>query len=126
MCERMRVRALPTAVFGRASEVAQLGDLVRAAVAGHGGAALVEGEPGIGKTTLLDVVAAEAERLGVRVLRGAATELAYRLPFAAIRSCLATSAQAGDQGVTRLAMLLEDGGRTLAAAGAADREFAVT
>jgi len=121
----MRMSGLSAAVFGRVDEVERLRDLVRGAMSGRGAAVLVEGEPGIGKTTLLNAVAAESERLGARVLRGAATEPECRLPFAAIGSCLAASVRAGDPQSARVAALLTGEGRTLAAAGAADREFVV-
>jgi DNA-binding CsgD family transcriptional regulator len=124
--ERIRVSGLSGPVVGRADEVQRLRTLVKVAVSGHGAAALIEGEPGIGKTTLLDSVAAEADRLGARVLRGAATEPEYRVPFSAIGSCLAAPARAGDPAAVRLAALLRGEDRTLAAAGAADREFVVT
>src|SRR6266545_3904886 len=121
----MRMSGLSAAVFGRVDEVERLRDLVRGAMSGRGAAVLVEGEPGIGKTTLLNALAAESERLGARVLRGAATEPECRLPFAAIGSCLAASVRAGDPQSARVAALLTGEGRTLAAAGAADREFVV-
>ena len=113
-------------VVGRADEVHRLRSLVHVAVSGHGAAALIEGEPGIGKTTLLDTTVAEAARAGARVLRGTATEPEYRVPFAAIGSCLAGQVRAGDPAAVRLAALLRGEDRTLAAAGAADREFVVT
>src|SRR5256885_9380531 len=124
--ERIQVSGLSGPVVGRVDEVQRLRTLVKVGVSGHGAAALIEGEPGIGKTTLLDAAAAEADRLGARVLRGAATEPEYRVPFAAIGSCLAASARAGDPAAVRLAALLRGEDRTLAATGAADREFVVT
>src|SRR5262245_62109795 len=117
--ERIRVSGVSGRVVGRVDEVQRLRTLVRVAASGHGAAALLEGEPGIGKTTLLDAVAAEAGRLGARVLRGTATEPEYRVPFAAIGSCLAQPARAGDPAAVRLAALLRGEDRTLAAAGAA-------
>src|SRR6266545_4666555 len=66
------------AVVGRGDEVGRLLELVGGAGAGNGAAVLIQGEPGIGKTTLLDVVTAEARRLGVRVLRGAGEGRARR------------------------------------------------
>src|SRR5256885_12037762 len=110
--ERIQVSGLSGPVVGRVDEVQRLRTLVKVAVSGHGAAALIEGEPGIGKTTLLDAAAAEADRLGARVLRGAATEPEYRVPFAAIGSCLAASARAGDPAAVRLGPPLGGGGRT--------------
>ncbi len=60
----------PTAGVGRRSERAALSDLVDRATAGHAGAALLVGEPGIGKSWLLDRVAAYAAERGFAVGRG--------------------------------------------------------
>lgn len=116
---------LSAAVVGRGDEVERLLELVGRAVSGHGAAVLVEGEPGIGKTTLLDVVTAEATRLGVRVLRGAGDEREQRLPFATIGSCLGLRSHPDEAGPAEVAALLHGEGGSLAAAGASDREFVV-
>jgi DNA-binding CsgD family transcriptional regulator/tetratricopeptide (TPR) repeat protein len=118
-----------SAVVGRGGEVERLLGLVRRAVSGRGGAVLVEGEPGIGKTTLLDLVTAEATHLGARVLRGAGDYREQRMPFATIGSCLGLRGDgdgAGDPGLAEVAALLRGEGGTRAAAGASDREFVVT
>ena len=39
-----------------------------------GGGLVIAGEPGVGKTTLLEAVAMEAEAAGIRVLRSAGVE----------------------------------------------------
>jgi DNA-binding SARP family transcriptional activator len=59
---------------GRAGEIALLLRAVRSAVAGETGVVIVEGEPGVGKTSLLEEVAAEAERRGVLVVWGVCLE----------------------------------------------------
>jgi DNA-binding CsgD family transcriptional regulator len=84
-------------VEGRGDEVERLSRLVRGAVAGRGATVLVEGEPGSGKTALLDVMCAEATRLGVRVLRGAGHERVPPEPFTAIRSCVGPGVPRSDQ-----------------------------
>lgn len=65
-------------VRGRDRELASLTRLLDAAVQGRGGAAVVCGAPGTGKTTLLDALARRAD--GFRVLRaeGTAAESAVR------------------------------------------------
>src|SRR5437868_1189818 len=59
----------------REAEAAALAGLVRAAAAGDGGAVLIEGEAGIGKTSLLTVVRAHAAAAGLRVLSATADEI---------------------------------------------------
>lgn len=61
-------------VVGRAAELATARGLVDAVAAGRGGALLVAGEAGIGKTRLLDEVAARAREHGLPVLSGRAVQ----------------------------------------------------
>ncbi|WP_406280957.1 AAA family ATPase [Nocardia sp. NBC_00881] len=80
-----------TAQFvGRVSELGQVSVLIEQAAAGRGAMVWVDGEPGIGKTTLLDQTGQLAESRGLQVFRGAARELEQHIPFAAVRSCLST------------------------------------
>ena len=48
------------ALIGRGDELACLASLIRAAATGRGSAVLIEGEPGIGKSSLMRVALAEA------------------------------------------------------------------
>ena len=57
----------PGGVVGRAAELSVLGHLVDDVVAGRGGAVLVEGEPGIGKSTVLRVAMSRAATRGCQV-----------------------------------------------------------
>jgi DNA-binding CsgD family transcriptional regulator/tetratricopeptide (TPR) repeat protein len=75
-------------MIGRVAELSRLVEFAQLAAAGRGSAVCVEGAPGIGKTTLLDALAAEATRLGIRVRRAAAQESTQRLPFAVLAGCL--------------------------------------
>ena len=59
-------------LVGRDAEIGILGALLDAAMGGRGGAALVGGESGVGKSRLLDEVRARALVDGVVVLRGQA------------------------------------------------------
>ncbi|MEV4539243.1 AAA family ATPase [Asanoa sp. NPDC049518] len=61
-------------LIGRTEELALLRRTVEAALAGDTGLALVQGEPGVGKTRLLEEVAAEAERSGALVAWGRCLE----------------------------------------------------
>jgi DNA-binding CsgD family transcriptional regulator len=119
----MRVSFVAYTLVDRTDELKRLREVTRRAASGRGAAVLVEGEPGIGKTSLLDAVADDAARLGVRVLRGAGTELEQRLPFAAIMSCLGLPGSGTDSRLARLAGLLHGEGTVLS--GAADQEYVV-
>lgn len=76
-------------LVGRDAEIASLAGLADRTVSGHGRVAVLEGEPGIGKTAVLEAATALFERRGLRVLRGAADELDQRVPFASISTCWA-------------------------------------
>jgi tetratricopeptide (TPR) repeat protein len=54
---------------------------VREIIAGHGGTVLIEGEPGIGKTSLVRAGLAAAEDLGGQVFLGTGSELDQALPL---------------------------------------------
>lgn len=72
---------------GRVAEVSEIEHLVRRAKEGAGGGALIlRGEAGIGKTALLDHAADRAA--GMRVLRGSGVEGEADVPFAALHLLL--------------------------------------
>lgn len=71
-------------LFGRGAELAVLERLVVGAAAGRGGALVIRGEPGIGKTALLEATLRSAARHGMRVLRAAGAESESSLPYAAM------------------------------------------
>jgi DNA-binding CsgD family transcriptional regulator len=73
--------------FGRERDVAALTAFVEQA-GRDGGAVLVTGDAGVGKTALLDVVAADARRRGVPVLRAAGAEFEAALSFAGLNQLL--------------------------------------
>ncbi|WP_433623645.1 helix-turn-helix transcriptional regulator [Nocardia sp. CA-120079] len=109
-----------TSVFvGRDAEVERAVSLGRRAVAGEGTVVLVEGEPGIGKTALLDAAVGRFTADGLSVRRGAAKELQRQVPFAAVCSWLDS-----DRGSDPVRALLRSGDR--AGDGAATHEFAIT
>ncbi len=69
-------------LVGRERETAQLVAALDAAAGGRGGLLVVRGEAGIGKTTLLQVLAGHAASRGVEMLTGRATELERDVPLA--------------------------------------------
>lgn len=69
-------------MLGRVRERATLDDLLLAVRNGHSAVLVVVGEPGIGKTALLDYAAAAAT--GLTVLRTSGVESEQELPFAAL------------------------------------------
>ena len=75
--------ALTKALVGRDDELRQVGLLLGGARNSRGGALLVHGEPGIGKTTLLS--AACAEPAGMSVIRVDGYESESTIPFAALQ-----------------------------------------
>jgi tetratricopeptide (TPR) repeat protein len=74
-------------LVGRDGALAILDDMKAALAAGVGGAVLVEGEQGIGKTELLRVSLAGGS--AYRLLWGAADELGQSVPLTLMRQCLA-------------------------------------
>jgi DNA-binding CsgD family transcriptional regulator len=71
---------------GRAAEQAAIDRLLAAARAGTSGALVLRGDPGIGKTALLDYAAAAAG--GFQVVRGTGIESEAELPFAGLHLLL--------------------------------------
>jgi hypothetical protein len=74
-------------LLGRERELGLLAALLDGVSAG-GGSLLIAGEPGTGKTALLDAAAQLASAAGFRVLRAAATEFEAGLGFAALNQVL--------------------------------------
>src|SRR5262245_27794551 len=66
---------------GRERELEELSAALTAAQSGHGAFVLVTGEPGIGKTALLTVLAEQASAEGVRVVWGRCWESGGSPPF---------------------------------------------
>jgi DNA-binding SARP family transcriptional activator len=72
----------PTPLAGRAAEAARLFGALKAVMGGRGQVAAVLGDAGVGKTRLVEDLAREAQRQGVRVLFGRCHESEHVLPFA--------------------------------------------
>lgn len=75
------VPAAPGVLVGRDRELSTLARLVAGVVSGQGGAVLVEGEPGIGKSALVRTALTRAAGLGCQVHWGTGDELGQALPF---------------------------------------------
>src|SRR6266568_5142320 len=69
------------ALVGRDSELAMLVRLVTELSAGQGSSVLIEGEPGVGKSTLVRAALADAADAGCQVFWGAGDELGQALPL---------------------------------------------
>jgi DNA-binding CsgD family transcriptional regulator len=69
------------ALIGRDNEMALLTGLLRDLARGRGSAVLIEGEPGIGKSALVQAALAEAAEVGCQVFWGAGDELGQGLPL---------------------------------------------
>jgi hypothetical protein len=87
------VTGRPVLLHGRAAEQSVIGRLIADARKGRSGALVLRGEPGIGKTALLDYAAwaADPQERGmtaVRVIRGAGVESEAGLPFAGLHMLL--------------------------------------
>ena len=74
-------------IVSRAAELSRLDDLLGALARGEGGALLVRGEAGIGKTTLLEALAARAGD-AVTVIRACGAETEAELTFSALADLL--------------------------------------
>ena len=79
----MAVRGSPAGLLGREREVETLTRLVNGAQRGQSGALVVWGEPGIGKTALVDHVVESVS--GYRVFRAAGVESEMELPYAGLQ-----------------------------------------
>ncbi|GGP97113.1 helix-turn-helix transcriptional regulator [Streptosporangium pseudovulgare] len=76
-------------LHGRSAEQSVIDRLLSDARESRSGALLVRGEPGIGKTALLDYAAETAEAIGnTRVIRGTGVEPESELPFAGLHLLL--------------------------------------
>ena len=74
-------RVAQAPLVGRASELAELQKRLNAAVAGECQFVVVSGEPGVGKTRLLDEIESLARARGIRVLHGRSVERDRSFPY---------------------------------------------
>src|SRR6201999_1899500 len=78
----------------RTDELAVISVSLDAARRGEGALVVIEGSPGIGKTSLLAACRERAEELGLTTLRVRGDELVMESSFAAVRELLWTHVQA--------------------------------
>jgi DNA-binding SARP family transcriptional activator len=83
-------RSVPMPFVGRDREWALVSSLLQEAMAGRGRVVLVAGEPGIGKTRLLEELAGLATARGARVLAGRCYELEQNMAYAPVIDALRT------------------------------------
>lgn len=83
-------------LVGRAEPLRRLLERLDSLMAGNGGAVLVSGEPGIGKTRLVDEVVAAARLRGFQVLIGRCHERDVAIPYLPVADALETYARGCD------------------------------
>jgi DNA-binding CsgD family transcriptional regulator len=93
-------------VLGREHETAVLAAAARDACRGRGRVVWLQGEPGIGKTALVDAVIADARRLGMAVYRAGADESGRAFPLRLFADCLRASPTTSDGPGAELGRLL--------------------
>jgi DNA-binding winged helix-turn-helix (wHTH) protein len=97
---------------GRGAELERLARRSALAQSGRGGVVLVAGEPGIGKTRLLNELALRARRAGIRVLAGRCVQGGGASPYEPFAEALGQWARGSEPG--RLREDLGAGGAALA------------
>src|SRR6266511_2107890 len=99
-------RAAPPPGVDRQRQVETARGWVAELSAGRGRAALIEGEPGIGKSTLARALAAEARRAGSLVLWASCDELSQAFPLLPLLDALSVRAPAAGCDPARIVELL--------------------
>ena len=87
-------RSRPAVLLERERELATVDDALAAAVSGTGRLVLIEGEPGIGKTALLQHAHAMAHERGLELLAARGGELEGELTFGVARQLLESAVRA--------------------------------
>src|ERR1700689_2448745 len=87
MAAGSRPRGRATRLRGRTGELSMLRGLIEAVRAGESRVLVIRGEPGMGKTALLDYLAAQAS--GCRVVRALGVQSEMELAFAGLHQLCA-------------------------------------
>ena len=90
----------------RDKELALIDDAVAAVSTGRGGAVWIEGEPGIGKSSLMLAALASAQRAGCQVYAARSDESSTRFPLRILLDALQIGAHSTDPGRAGVAALL--------------------
>ena len=93
-----------TPYVGRSEERSLLRQAMSRAIAGSGGVALIAGEAGLGKTRLVDEIAAEAKASGMFVVRGHCYDMEGSLPYVPFVEAIEYGLTVTTQDVFRSAM----------------------
>jgi DNA-binding CsgD family transcriptional regulator len=93
-------------LVGREDERAVVDEWLQALAAGRGGALLIQGEAGIGKSRLVAETLALEEARGVRIASAVAQEHEHERPFAAVAAALGLKADAADPQRARIGAML--------------------
>ena len=97
-------------LYGRAAEIAVLGEALDRVASGRPAVVLIEGEAGIGKTRLLDAALADARGRGMQVAAGRAGELERTRPFGLVAGAFGCVRSSTDPRRAAIAALLAAGG----------------
>ena len=97
---------------GRETQLATATGLLDALLLGRGGVLWIDGEPGMGKTALVDELADSAAGRGATVLRAAGDELIEDFPLRLMAECLDVSGRSADPARAEIAALLRGGAPT--------------
>src|SRR5262245_34494893 len=93
----------PGVWVGRTQELSACRRAIDLLIGGHGGVLWLEGETGLGKSSLLELATAAARDLGCEVLSGTADELGRPLPLRLVFDCLQVRHQSRDPRRARIA-----------------------
>jgi len=104
-------------LIGRDAQLGSVRALADGLRSGRGGVLWIEGEPGIGKTAMVDELSARVRESGGAVLRAGGDELMEAFPLRLMAACLGVSGHAQDDARREIAGLLRGGD---GASGAAD------
>ncbi len=93
-------------LIGRDTQLAGVDRVLREVADGSGGTAWIQGEPGIGKSALVDVMAATSAELGCTVLRAGGNRATEAFALRLLADCLGVSSRSPDPARAEIAGLL--------------------